>query len=269
MSLSRLAMRIAAARAIKGATLAGDRVFDSAVDPINEKVAGQATPIVTVTTDDEETPIEGRDLWSGERDCQLVIEAAIATRVVVEGTVSLTIPETDEGMELSLDLIEHQVIAALTRERTDWSRVWMKFVPRITRRLSRRGASAENGVRFAARQLVLTCDLIDTPTDGAPIADGTAWADFLTVVAADEALQPIGAMLREVIEGQAVVDWQRMANLLGITREAATAIGIGPGVDGADAAAPVVEVNVDADRDPDMTITAAEAEAQGYSDGDP
>ena len=78
LSLSRLAMRIAAARAIR-AQLAGDRVFDNAVDPINEKVAGQATPIVTVTTDDEETPIEGRDLWSGERDCQLVIEAAIAT----------------------------------------------------------------------------------------------------------------------------------------------------------------------------------------------
>ena len=55
-------------------------------------------------------------------------------------------------------------------------------------------------------------------------------------------------MLREVIEGAAVVDWQRMANLIGVTQEAATAIGIGPGVDGADAAVPVVEVNVDADR---------------------
>ena len=32
MSLSRLAMRIAAARALKGATLAEARVFDSAVD---------------------------------------------------------------------------------------------------------------------------------------------------------------------------------------------------------------------------------------------
>ena len=45
-------------------------------------------------------------------------------------------------------------MAALIRERTPWSRVWMKLVPRVSRRLSRRGASVEKGVRFAARQIV-------------------------------------------------------------------------------------------------------------------
>ena len=269
MSLSRLAMRIAAARAIKGATLAGDHVFDSSIEPIDEKVAGQSTPIVIVTTDDQEMAVTGRDLRSGDKDCQLVIEAAITSQVTVEGETSLTIPETDEGMELSLDLIEHQVIAALTRERSDWSRLWMKFVPRITRRLSRRGAATENGLRFAARQMVLTCDLIDTPTDGAAIPAGTAWGDFLTVVAADADLAPIGTMLREVVEGADVVDWQRMANLLGVTQETAMGIGIGPAIDGGDAAVAATEIVVDADPAPDMQVTEEEAQAQGYGDGDP
>ena len=39
MSLSRLAMRIATTRALKGATLAETRVFDSAVDLISADTA--------------------------------------------------------------------------------------------------------------------------------------------------------------------------------------------------------------------------------------
>ena len=166
MSLSRLAMRVAAARALKGATLAEARVFDSAVDPIDQTIAETRQPILIVTTDDHEVEVTGRDLGHGNISCDLVIEAAIASRVELNtpdgdgGEVTIAIPHTDEGMELALDVMEHQVMAALTRERSDWSRVWMKLVPRVSRRLSRRGASVEKGVRFAARQIVLTCDLI-------------------------------------------------------------------------------------------------------------
>jgi len=186
MSLSRLAMRIAAARALRGATLEEARVHDSAIAPIDQTIAEERQPILIVTTDDHELEVTGRDLFHGNVSCDLVIEAAIAARVEVAGEESvITIPHTNEGMELALDLMEHQVMAALTRERSDWSRVWMKLVPRISRRLSRRGASVEKGVRFAARQIVLTCDLIEPPTDGAVIAEGTAWADLLSVMEED------------------------------------------------------------------------------------
>jgi hypothetical protein len=134
-------------------------------------------------------------------------------------------------MELALDLMEHQVMAALTRERSEWSRVWMKLVPRISRRLSRRGASVEKGVRFAARQIVLTCDLIEAPTDGAEIAEGTAWAELLTVMEADADLAPIAQMLRSEIEGTPLADWRRAANMLGIHLETTDAIGLGPVLD--------------------------------------
>ena len=39
MSLARLAMRIAAARALRGATLAEERVHDSAIAPIDQTIA--------------------------------------------------------------------------------------------------------------------------------------------------------------------------------------------------------------------------------------
>ena len=231
MSLSRLAMRVAAARALKGTTLAETRVFDSAIDPIDQTIAETRAPVLIVTTDDHELETIGRDLMHGNTRCELVIEAAIASRVEVSGDVSLSIPHTDEGMEIVLDLIEHQVMAALTRERTTWSRVWMKLVPRIHKRSSRRGASVEHGVRFAARQIVLSCDLIEAPTDGASIIPGSTWEDVLTVMAADDALSPIADLLRATIEGQPLDGWRRAANALGIHLTTADAIGIGPILD--------------------------------------
>ncbi|MCI5078716.1 hypothetical protein [Oricola sp.] len=237
MSLARLVMRIATARALKGATLAGPRVFDSAVDPIDQTIAEQRQPLIVLTTDEHELEVTGRDLGSGSHRCDLVIEVAIAARVEVPasdgqgGQITIAIPHTDEGMELTLDLMEHQVVAALTRDDNEWSRVWMKLVPRIQRRLSRRGASAENGVRFAARQLVLTCDLVDTPPFGAEIEAGTAWAYALCAMEADPELAPIAGMLRAEIAGASVPDWEQAARMLGIPLEVVDQLGVMPTLD--------------------------------------
>ena len=251
MSLARLAMRIAAARALRGSTLAETRVYDSAIAPIDQTIAEERQPILIVTTDDHEMEVTGRDLFHGRVACDLVIEAAIAARVELAGEESvITIPHTDEGMELALDLMEHQVMAALTRERSDWSRVWMKLVPRLSRRLSRRGASVEKGVRFAARQIVLTCDLIEAPTNGAVVAEGTAWADLLGVMEGDPDLAPIARMLRAEIEGTPLADWRRAANMLGIHLETANAIGLGPVLDLSQDPQPAVEVDVMGGPDP-------------------
>ena len=134
-------------------------------------------------------------------------------------------------MELTLDLMEHQVIGVLTRDDNAWSRAWMGLVPRITRRLSRRGASAENGVRFAARQLVLTCDLVDTPPIGAVPEAGTAWGNVLAAMEADPALAPIAAMLRAEIEGETIPVWEQAAQMLGIPLAVVNQLGVMPTLD--------------------------------------
>jgi len=268
MSLARLAMRIAAARALRGTTLAEARVHDSAIAPIDQTIAEERQPILIVTTDDHEMEVTGRDLFHGNVSCDLVVEAAIAARVEVAGEESvITIPHTDEGMELALDLMEHQVMAALTQERSDWSRVWMKLVPRISRRLSRRGASVEKGVRFAARQIVLTCDLIEVPSDGAAIAAGTAWADLLDVMEGDTDLAPIAQMLRLEIEGSPLAGWKRAANMLGIHKATANAIGLGPVLDEGGDPAEVEAMVVTGDIS--ETLDDEAATEQGFPNGDP
>ena len=263
MSLTRLAMRLAAARAVRDRTLAGARVFDSAVDPIDQTIAETRQPLIVVTTDEHALDITGRDLGSGDHACDLVFEVAIASRVEVPapdgqgGQITIAIPHTDEGMELTLDIMEHQIIAALTQDDGAWSAAWMKLVPRVTRRLSRRGASAENGVRFAARQIVLTCDLVDTPSAGAAIPPGSAWAEVLRLMGADTALTGIADLLRSEIEGAALVDWRRAAAELGIPLEVADQIGIGPVLDFGDDPKPLEQVIIDGDGF-DLIITPEE-----------
>lgn len=234
MSLARLAMRLAAARTLRGATLAGDRVFDSAVDPIDQKIAAERQPILIVYTDDHAIEVNTKDFAHGMASCALVIEAAIASRVEMpivdgEGEESVIVmPHTDEGMELVLDMMEHQAIAALMRGRSQWAKVWGGLVPKVTRRQSRRGASTEGGTRFAARQITLTCDLIEPPSNGAEIEDGSSWALLLAAMEADLNLAPIAGMLRKEIEGDPLVDWRRAAATLGVSLETSDALGLGP-----------------------------------------
>jgi hypothetical protein len=264
MSLTRLVMRIAAARAVRDKTLAGPRVFDSAVDPIDQTIAEHRQPLIVVTTDEHALEVIGRDLSSGTHQCDLVIEIAIASRVDVPaadgqgGQITIAIPHTDEGMELTLDIMEHQIVAALTADDGAWSGVWMKLVPRVTRRLSRRGASAENGVRFAARQIVLTCDLVDTPIAGAPITAGSAWSDVLAAMAADGDLAGIAGLLRAELEGTPMANWHRAAAELGIPLEGADQIGIGPVLDLDEDPNPLGEIVMDG-RGYDLTVKPQEA----------
>lgn len=268
MSLTRLAMRLAAARALKGRTLAGPRVFDSAVDPIDQTIAEQRQPLIVLTTDEHEVEVTGRDLGSGTHQCDLVIEVAIAARVEVPasdgqgGQITIAIPHTDEGMELTLDLMEHQAVTALTRDNNAWSQVWMKLVPRIQRRLSRRGASAENGVRFAARQLVLTCDLIDTPPIGTQIDAGMAWGAVLAAMESDAALAPIAAMLRAEIAGASVSEWEQAAQMLGIPLEVMDQLGVMPTLDLAGDPVMFGDISL-AEEGRTMTIDEPTADGQG------
>jgi len=275
MSLSRLAMRLAASRALLDRTLAGARVFDSAVDPIDQTIAETRQPIIVLTTDEHEVEVTGRALGSGNTRCELVIEMAIAARVEVPARdgqgeqITIAIPHTDEGMELTLDIMEHQVLSALNRDDNAWSRVWMKLVPRITRRLSRRGASAENGVRFAARQLVLACDLVDEPVPGGPMGAGTAWGDVLAAMDADEVLAPIAGMLRAEIAGNPLTEWERSAQILGVPLEVLDQIGILPVLDEDGNPVPIAAVVLDEEGDRETVLDEEMAQAEGGPDGNP
>jgi hypothetical protein len=93
--------------------------------------------------------------------------------------------------------------------------------------------------------MVLTCDLVDTPSAGAAIPPGSAWAEVLRLMGADTALTGIADLLRSEIEGAPLSDWRRAAAALGIPLEVADQIGIGPVLDFGDDPQPLGEVFID------------------------
>lgn len=254
MSLGRMAVRLATCKALSGATIAESRVFDSAIDPIDRTIATMRAPVLIVTTDDHTAEtISGRDVAGASASCDLVIEAAIAARVELpdpEGgpsAASIEVPHTDEGMELTLDLLEHQVLATLIEGRGAWGAAWLHLVPRIHRRHSRRGADSDKGVRFAARQIVLSVDLIEAPVTGGAVPQGSAWSVVLGLMEGDGDLAQVAAWLRTEIEGEGLADWRRAAKALGVSLESADAIGLGPVLDLEDDPALMAEVLIDSE----------------------
>lgn len=266
MSLSRLLMRLAAARALKGATLAEGRVFDSAIDPLSFVRDGPALPAIVVTTDDHEITTDLRDFRDGGQTCELVIEIVIASAARVPasdgsgGTVQVEIPHTDEGAELLLDIAEGQIKAALADGNTAWSRVWMLMVPKVHRLASRRGASADDGVRYAARQLVYGCDLVGEPVRGETIPAGGAWAAALAAMDADTALKPIANVVRAEVAGTTTT-LQQIANMLGVTTTTADWLGVG-GLIAGENPDELVEIGA-VDDAGEITINEGEADDQG------
>lgn len=234
MSLTRFAVRLCAARALRGSTMAEDRVFQSVIDPLDTKVAANLAPTLIVNTDDHSCDTEGRDLTGGEERLDLVIECTIAARVTTTGQdgegeiTTVEIPAHDTGMDLTLDIVEHQVVRALVRGGGDWGALWRRFVLRVHTRKSRRGADT-SGVRYAARQLVITCDAISDPVGGEDISPGTVWGDLLALMDADPSLSPVASLIRGQIIGSGDnPDWTRSAAMLGVNADIIQDIGHGP-----------------------------------------
>lgn len=264
MSLSRFALRVATAQALKGATLAGAKVFDSAIDPIDVQARAAREPFIVVLTDEHSrTPSGGRDMRHGTDACELVIEVAVATKATAQdGTEEVIIPHTDAGMEFTLDLTCHQIGEALMGGTGAWSKLWRKFAFTVTQIVARRGASAETGVRFAARQIVVSCNILSDPVRGEPMP--AAWTELLAAMDADAELAGLSGVVRFAIEGDVLMTPEALvASTFGIAESAVDAMGLTPIRDLAGEPVLVEEVITDNTPPPDWSLTEAAADDAG------
>jgi len=230
MSLVPLALRIITVKALRGETYALGRVLDSSLDAIDMTVTKDKSPVIVVSSDDEEYANETGKLAlnAAERSVDIVIESAVASMVEApDGTQQLTIPHTDAGMEAVLGIMGRQILRALLTPATPWSDLWRRVVVGVPKVMIRRGAAAEQGVRFAARQMVICCRTLHEPPFGEPIGQGMFWDDLLSLMAADDDLADLAKIIRGEIEGPALAFYDAAAAMLGISRGAAGKLGIG------------------------------------------
>lgn len=240
MSLPRLAVRIAAVAALRGRTWAGDRVRDSAVPPIDKLAQDERLPFIAIYTDDSEFAAEeGRGLMSSNGKFALVFEIGITAQMqfVVENNEVVEAPgkpPTDAQMELMLDLIERQIKTTLSEPSHAWSEMWRRLVANVVQVKSQRGANAEDGVRFAGRQLILDIKPFAEPPCGREPSG--LYADFITLLRADSdqgLATTVADMVERSIVGDVVhTDWQSAMAQLALTRREADAMQVTPALEG-------------------------------------
>lgn len=174
MSMNRLLARLAAVSALNNfmeepwPTLAGPNIFDSKIEPVDDGYFDRAFPTCVVYTDYD------KDHWNKgarihrDRFLTITLELLVVTAEKVEGdsaTYQLDCPVTDSEIETSLDLFETQLFRALSAG-NEASDCLAYLCPTYEAVISRRGASAEGGLRLAARQITLETKALRDPVLG-------------------------------------------------------------------------------------------------------
>ena len=235
MSIVRMLTRMCAVAALRGATWADDRVFDSDNTPLSQALTlnAEAKPYIVVFTDaDNRTGIDGTDLYGSTRELSLVLEIGVASKIKGEtGDAMLNIPQTDEGMELALDMVEEQALAVLVATpQGPWSELLKGFVMNVVRISGQRGASADRDRRWAARQLAIICDVVSDIPPGVPMPADHPIRRFSVVAKQypEAHMEHAGEICEALASRGAAPVWEQMQATLGVRRQALQAIGLAP-----------------------------------------
>lgn len=165
MSLVRTALRLVVIEALKDATIAGKRVFDSRMDDLSPDLfTGDELPTALVLTDKDEgdalSPQNGGPPFG--RSTELSIELGMTQRVrtVAEDGADpedlILYPNTDARLEAALDVFEFQVMRHLQYSDSPLCVLFRRFW-RIPKYDCHRQVFDETGVKIACRVLTLVC----------------------------------------------------------------------------------------------------------------
>jgi hypothetical protein len=222
-----LLFRIAAVKALRGATAAEDRVYDSALSAFDFGKGEPRAPFIVVAIGDERG--DARGSWRlgalQERRIDLMFDLAVTKPGTLDAGADrpgVVIPPTDDGLEATLDLLHHQLQVRLQTGTDAWSECFRILAGGVHDILIRRGGDAKTGARFAARQIAWTLSPMFEP-------DKASLATWLQPFVADPELSDLAAVVRAAVEGPETTSTSNaIARLLGLTRAEATAFGLPP-----------------------------------------
>ena len=258
MSLVSLVLRNLTVLALIDKTLAGDEVRSSLLVPINEMQA-EPRPMIAVFTDHVKADagdIHGSDMLGAAGTVTLALEIACITKTAAQDqeNVETLIPETDEGMEMTLDVIQRQALYTLQAGDSVWASLWRECRVKIRGLVIQRGASIEKGVRFAARRLEIQVQALNEPVPGAPLTP--FWIKLLAAFDSDPRMSGLSVMLRNLIDGQPLPEWRQVQAELGMSDGIVDLIGLNPtALTGLDTPVAVTELAAaDLNRDTVVTV---------------
>lgn len=207
MSLVRFALRQAALAAVcpplgpadplpsSHPTLAERRWHDSMMSSVRDLAADQRRPLGVVGTTDSVTAEKAKDdglHGGGFAMTTLVFHLAIASLTLEAGEWVPARPVTDAELDASLDLFEHQVVAAVLR--SPLVALCSPFGVHQVRSIVDR--EAESGVRLAGRRVEMDVSIYDD-------LDPAEWGETPRVLEALAAAMPAGSRQRTLLDTMA------------------------------------------------------------------
>lgn len=246
MSITRIAVRMAAVQALKGATLVGSNVLDSEIGSLEVDADGnlrsaEDMPFITVYTDAASTRDSDNALrammvnGATEIVFQTGITAAMTeTDSITDETklIGVGTPATDQGLEFHLDMVARQIADALNDPDNVWAQIYQLFIQRMISVDRTCTSGADAGVRLAGHQIKIKVDLLVDPPKGG-LKPGAALARFFDAADGVEgaAFQAQVSFMKAQLSGDPV-DWKRAMQRYGLTRGDADAMLLTP-VEGA------------------------------------
>jgi hypothetical protein len=272
-ALAECAWRNLTVLALHNRTWAGSNVSSSKLNPINELKPGDYAGAVVVFTDEartDDSQIDGNDLFSAQSVVTLALEIGCIGAVPKEAGndgAATWMPDSDEGYELTIDVIRRQALVELQTGNSIWAKLWRDCRVKTSAIYVARGSAIEKGVRSAFKRCEMRCQLIADPVPGRPLPK--FWVDCLAAFDTHPSMQDIAKTLRSLAEGDAMPEWRSTQAELGLTDDGVRGLGIVPSDDAGPADELTVVVSSGAGQpDIEISVDADEATVK-VGDGDP
>jgi hypothetical protein len=212
---------LAASRALRGRTLAADRVRLEPKAPINV-----SAPTICVYAASGRAHISGRRLLEATI-CRPRFELFLPSAVNAEGLSGSIELDVDTSSALAFACFWRQCEIALQADQSVWAQLFRAIVLEIT--MIETGADLfelDKGQKIAARIVEMTVDTINEPMIGT--APQGVWADLLVAMRGDSAeIAGLADVVERQIRGDvALAAWEADFALLGLSQSYGPMLGV-------------------------------------------
>lgn len=164
-------IRIVGVLALRGTTLAEERVIDSSIEALSSILGEKPAPVIVLRVDEGVQPAIGEGFFSTASRLTLALDLIVANKVrhrVGEGEVQETIAlePTDASLEFSLDMLDRQWRRALSDPANPYAEAFRALAGSIGPIKWTRAVDPETGVKHAARMIEIELEPICDPAPG-------------------------------------------------------------------------------------------------------
>lgn len=234
MSIALTALQYLTMMVLRGNTIVGDNILDNPVDPFPQDTISKPT-IAIYIGDDTREDVDTLGLFGAPHTVELSIQTYLPASVTIEADGKRhKISARGNGLQFILGQIGAQIDLQLATGQSEAAILWRELIGGQPKKVTTTPWLMEvktkggGGLRIPAVERLLvvqTCaDPLFEPDDIPEF-----WLRVLALFEADEEFEPIAHLIRTMATGLGDAPAWRIAQAqLGLTEQAAAALGIGP-----------------------------------------